>query len=167
MSYRTRSILLLSAGLLAACSARTAGDNAAGANTAAPANGVEAASTTAAAPAEAAQPQQLAGARPVRFGVDGEHGMDACHTSGRISGQDSVGILSGPSATAGQSDATEPGLAVDICETIPGWYGIVYRKASDPAAECGTGENLPGPRDYSGPCRSGWVPEASVEVTAG
>lgn len=165
MSVRTSAILILSAGL-AACGGQNAGNNAAGANAAAPANLVEPANAAAAAPANAAQPQQLAGARTVRIGIDGEHGMDACHTNGRISGQDTVGVLGAPNETAARADGLEPGQTVDICETITGWYGVVYRKGSD-TSSCGTGENLPGPRDYAGPCRSGWVPENNVEVTAG
>ncbi len=164
MSDRTRAILFLSAGLLAACG-QSAGNNAAGANAAAPGNPAESADTAAAA-ANEAQPQQLAGARPVRIGIDGEHGMDACHTNGRISGQDTVGVVGAPEAGAARADGVEPGQTVDICERLPGWYGVVYRKGSD-TANCGTGENLPGPRDYVGPCRSGWVPENNVEVTAG
>jgi hypothetical protein len=141
--------------LLAACGASTP------ANTANPAD-----TANAAAPANAAQPQQLAGARRVRIGIDGEHGLEACHTNGRISGQDTVGVVGAPEAGAARVDGVEPRQAVDICERLPGWYGVVYRKGSD-TASCGTGESLPGPRDYAGPCRSGWVPENDVEVTAG
>lgn len=164
MLARSSSILFLSASLLAACGGQSASNNAAGANAAAPANAVEPVNMAAAAPANEAQPR--AGARAVRIGIDGQHGMDACHTNGRISGQDTVGVLGAPEATAARADGVEPGQTVDICETIPGWYGVVYRNGSD-TASCGTGENLPGPRDYAGPCRSGWVPEANVQVTAG
>lgn len=138
----------------------TAANNSA--NTAAPANAAasNAASANAAAPASA-------GARPVRVGINSEHGMDACHTQGRLKGQGEIAIRAAPDASARQTDSGENGLIVDICEEASGWVGIVWLGEGDPEHDCGTGTNLPAPKNYDGPCRSGWVPQASVEVTAG
>jgi hypothetical protein len=147
--------------LLGACS--EAADRNVAANAAAPvvAGNSNAAGTNRSVPTASAGDE-----RRVRIGIDGEHGMDACHTQGRISGQDSVGVLAAPRDGARRVAETEPGLTVDICETIPGWYGVVYRGPGDPE-DCGVGENLARPQDYAGRCRSGWVPENNVEVTAG
>lgn len=132
-------------------------------------------STNATAPANSAAATNMGvpaataiAARPVRIGIDGAQGMDACHTNGRLSGQDTIGILDAPNADARRTDGGEPGLIVEICETaVPGWVGIVWKGEGDPEHDCGTGANLPGPKNYDGPCRSGWVPEQNVEVTAG
>jgi hypothetical protein len=152
--------------LLAACGqgggnkAAPAANNASAANAATPA---PAANAGAAAPAGAA----AIAARPVRFGIDGEHDLDACHTNGRLSGQDVIAIREAPDANARQVDQGEPGLEVELCEEQAGWRGIVWRAKGDPERDCGTGANLARPKDYDGPCRSGWVPEQNFEVTAG
>lgn len=162
------SSLALAAALLVGCGqgsgnkAAPAASNSAAQNAAAPAAAPAAAANTAAPAAAAA----TATARPVRIGMGGELDLDACHTNGKLSGQDTIGILEAPNANARQIAGGEPNLAVHICETIPGWYGIVWSEG-DPERDCGTGANLPGPKNYDGPCRSGWVPEQNVEVTAG
>ncbi len=152
--------------LLAACGGNKAANtsansatNAATANATAPANNV--AAQNASAPASAIA------ARPVRFGVDGAQGMDACHTNARLTGTGAIAIREAPDAGARQNDEGETGLIVEICERTDGWVGIVWKGEGDPEHDCGTGANLPGPKNYDGPCRSGWVAEANVEVTAG
>lgn len=155
--------------LLAACGGNKAANNAASAavnastttNATAPANTIVAQNP--AAPATAA-----IAARPVRIGIDGAQGMDACHTNGRLTGQGAIAIREAPDAAARATDQGGNGLLVDICEeNVPGWVGIVWKGEGDPEVDCGTGANLPGPRPYSGPCRSGWVVQQNVEVTAG
>lgn len=151
------------AALLAGCGQAGGNKAAPAANNSVAANMAGPAVTNTAGPAAS----RSTTARPVRFGIDGEHGMDACHIEGRLSGQDSIGIHEAPDANSRRTDEGEPGLIVNICETIAGWRGIVWLGEGDPEHDCGTGANLSGPRNYDGPCRSGWVPEQNVEVTAG
>ena len=153
--------------LLAACggnkAANTSANKAANTSTAnvtPPANSAAAANV--AAPATTAT-----AARAVRIGINGAEGMDACHTNGRLTGQGAIAIREAPDAAARQNDEGENGLLVTICEEVPGYVGIVWLGEGDPDHDCGTGANLPGPKNYDGPCRSGWVAAANVEVTAG
>ncbi len=162
------TISLVALAALAACGGNKGANNSANAsanvstsNAAAPANSAAAANMGVPAATAIA-------ARAVRIGIDGEHGMDACHTNGRLRGTGEIAIREAPDAGARANDQGENGLIVDICETsVPGWVGVVWKGEGDPEHDCGTGANLPGPKNYDGPCRSGWVPEANVEVTAG
>jgi len=166
MHKRAFAILIASTALIAGCGRAGDANNSAGAaNQAVVENSAAAQNET--APANGVETASAAAARAVRIGIDGEHGMDACHTQGRISGQDSVSVREAPGEAARELVRVEPGLVADLCESVPGWRGIVYRGAGDPERDCGTGENLPWPRPYAGPCRSGWVAEDNFEITAG
>lgn len=151
--------------LLAGCGGTKAANNVAAANTAAPANA--SAPTANTASVNAAAPATAIAARTVRVGIDGAEGMDACHTNGQLTGQGAIIIREAPDAAAREIDQGEKGTLVNICETVPGWQGVIWLGEGDPDHDCGTGANLPGPKPYDGPCRSGWVADANVEVTAG
>jgi hypothetical protein len=141
--------------------AAPAANNSATSNAAAPAP-VNTANATTPAPAGAGIP-----ARPVRVGMGGaERGVDACPSSGRLIGQNPIAIREAPAPGARESAQGQLGMAVHICEAVDGWQGIVWSPTT-PDDNCGVGTNLPAEKDYDGPCRSGWVPASTVEITAG
>jgi len=163
------SAVAVAAALLVGCGqgsgnkAAPAANNSASPNSAAPAAAPAKGTTGANAAAPSAANAQ-ASARPVRIGLDAE--LDACPSNGQLSGQDTITIHEAPNADARGVAQGEPGMQVHICETMPGWYGVVWT-GTTPADDCGVGGHISTAKNYDGPCRSGWVPEQNVELTAG
>ena len=110
---------------------------------------------------------------PVMIGNDQGLDIDACGAVGMIqdsdhSGSDgTVAVRSTPNGGA-EVDRLSEGEAVYICDSADkgAWVGIIYPNAND--ADCNvSGTASDGPEPYSGPCRSGWVPQDYITSIAG
>ena len=108
---------------------------------------------------------------PVRVGAQSE--LNACTSIGH--GKAALNVRAAPSASARATAKLDRTHLVWICEQRDGakWYGIVYGAAAvshgkdgiPPA--CGVADPIAKPKAYRGPCKSGWVPAAAVEMIAG
>ena len=112
-------------------------------------------------------------AKPVRIGEGGPR-FDACQSVGEVGGHvsGSLPVLSAPFDAAERIDSLSPGQRVYVCTRSHDqqWFGIVYDKASDPAAgpvDCGVSSPVRAKRNYDGPCQSGWVESLFVVLVAG
>ncbi|GAA4761367.1 hypothetical protein GCM10023219_01660 [Stakelama sediminis] len=111
------------------------------------------------------------GTRPIRIGENGP-GFAACAINGTVATLPDNGTL--PLRTAPFSDAKQiavlqPGRKLFICTRSMDqrWLGVVVRPATgEPDQDCGVSARLDSPRDYAGPCASGWVANAFVQFTA-
>lgn len=115
-------------------------------------------------------------AMPVMIG--GEAELDACGTVGRVyrlkrDGDNFLSVRSAPSVAAPARARLRNGHLVWICDERPGWMGIVYdpdpakQRAGSVPLDCGVANPVARRAVYRGPCRSGWVSAAFVEVIAG
>jgi hypothetical protein len=109
--------------------------------------------------------------RPVRIGFDGPE-MDACGGYGEITGLNPDGdnflsVRAAPDVDAEELDTLTSGTGVSMCETADGWIGIVYDTSGASGTGCGVSSPVADVRDYSGPCRSGWISQRFVELIAG
>ena len=108
---------------------------------------------------------------PVRVGAQSE--LNACTSIGH--GKAALTVRAAPSASARATAKLDSTHLVWICEQRGGakWYGIVYGAAALSHEEngippaCGVSEPLNKPKAYRGPCNSGWIPSAAVEMIAG
>lgn len=106
---------------------------------------------------------------PVRIGIDGPQ-YDACASYGEVTGLNPRGdnylsVRDAPSAETKERDRIEPGQGLAICAQENGWYGVIYSR--DDEEDCGTGSPVETPRNYTGPCRQGWVSKKFVTILAG
>ena len=137
------------------------------ANTAEPADD----SAIESAPSEEVITQAGMPERPVRVGLDGPQ-MDACGTYAVVANLDPEGdnflsVRSTPSMEADELDRLDPGTGVSVCDGDNGFSAVVYPAPGQELAECGTGSPVAAAQDYDGPCRSGWVADAYLEMIAG
>lgn len=106
--------------------------------------------------------------RPVTIFADPE--LDACPSTGQVSGldrrgQNYISVRAAPNVRARELARIRPGQIVQICDVGAGeaWYGVIYGN--------GRRDCIPGrshrTRPYAGPCRSGWVSARYVTVIAG
>ncbi|MHA7818348.1 MAG: hypothetical protein ACX930_01740 [Erythrobacter sp.] len=117
------------------------------------------------------EPSFAAEPRPVRIGLDGPD-FDACGSFGVITGLNPDGdnflsVRSAPSTDGEELDRITSDTGVSLCDSAPGWIGIVYEGAGKEGFGCGVGSPVSSVRTYGGSCRSGWVSERFVEVIAG
>lgn len=106
---------------------------------------------------------------PVQIG--GEEGFDACGAAGKIlppkDGSAFVELRRGPGRRYAVTDRLRAGDQVVLCdgsEDDGGWSGVLIYDGTD----CGDlGPSIAERQPYRGSCKSGWIPDASIEVTAG
>ena len=108
---------------------------------------------------------------PIRVGGDGPE-MDACGTYAEVANLDQAGetyasVRDAPSTETKERDRLDAGQGVEVCATENGWSGVVYTKEGDEDQDCGTGSPVPDERNYTGPCRQGWVDSRYLEMIAG
>jgi hypothetical protein len=120
-----------------------------------------------AAPAPASVPD----AAPVRVGELGAN-FDACGTAGTTRHLDAGAALPvrlAPFEAAAETGRMPAGARFFICTRSHDqrWLGVVYNDAGSLGPECGVSSPVTSRRDYTGPCRSGWVPSAFVKLIAG
>ena len=108
---------------------------------------------------------------PIRVGTDGPD-MDACGTYAEVAnldpdGDNYVSVRDAPSTSVKERDRLDAGQGVQVCATSNGWSGIVYAGEDDEEQDCGTGSPVATVRNYTGPCRQGWVDSRYLEMVAG
>lgn len=92
---------------------------------------------------------------------------------GQVTGLDPQGdnflaVRSGPGSNNSQIDVLHQGDLVYFCDANGRWMGIVYQPGLGPGNDtCGVPQPISPRRPYTGPCRSGWVYDAYVEIIAG
>lgn len=109
--------------------------------------------------------------RPVRIGTAAPD-LDACLSQGEVVGLNPDGdnfltVRAGPGRDARDIGRLGPGHVVNVCQSANGWLGIVYGPAGRLDEDCGVGSPVRRPRDYRGPCLSGWVSARYIRVVAG
>lgn len=112
-----------------------------------------------------------AGERLVMVGQDGSE-FDACGSLGRVrglrpGGDNFLSVRIAPGSDAREKDRIGNGNRLFLCDQSGDWYGVVYQRAGDPMANCGTGTPSAYVGAYRGPCRYGWVHKYFVEFLAG
>jgi len=114
-------------------------------------------------------------ARPVTIGEDGPR-MDACGGLGRVSraGPNGLSLQAAPFADAKEVGRLAEGQRTWICARSldQKWLGVVVppaRAPGEPAegVDCGVATPVERKRPYDGPCASGWVASAYVQLIAG
>jgi hypothetical protein len=127
--------------------------------------------------ASPAQPQIMMDvpAPDVMIGKDGPE-VDACGAIGVViapeatatSASEMVDVFNSTQSWRNRLDRLPAGRAVWLCDTKAEWVGIVYPdSAAGELGDCDVASPVPAPRVYRGPCRSGWVLAARVQVVAG
>ena len=107
---------------------------------------------------------------PIRIGGDPQ--MDGCGTASQVANLDPQGdnflsVRDAPSTQTKERDRLDAGQMVSVCATENGWSGVVYSKDGDAETDCGVGTPIATEVNYTGPCRSGWVDSAYLEMQAG
>lgn len=107
------------------------------------------------------------GIEPVRIGESGSS-FPACNGRGQVrnlsSSMPSLPLRTSPFDEAGAVAQLPQDAPVFLCTRSldQSWQGVVVPPAGNPAADCGVTGRIDTPRDYAGPCRSGWVLGAYV-----
>ena len=105
---------------------------------------------------------------PVMYGQEAE--LDACTSQGVVQKLDTKGdnflaLRAGPGANYKMLAKLKSGQKVAMCDSKPGWLGVVVFPTADD--QCGTNTSLDKPAPYSGPCQSGWVAEKYILQVSG
>jgi hypothetical protein len=107
---------------------------------------------------------------PVRIGESGPS-FAACNSQGRIRDRVTEGsaVRVAPFERARQTGMLMPGATFFICSRSidQHWFGIVYETPGNAGAGCGVSTPTSRRRDYEGPCESGWVASAQVQLISG
>ena len=100
---------------------------------------------------------------PVNWG--GDPGMDACGGMG-LTMAESIMITVSQKGEVSFDTIVPAGTRVSFCDyDISGYHGVLIH---EDGAECGGGSAIvPVKEPYSGPCKSGWIKEAFLELLAG
>lgn len=113
------------------------------------------------------------GAQPVTVG-EGGPGLAACIARGRIinlspGGQPDLPVRAAPFTEAKEIARLNNGAMLFVCTRSidQAWRGVVIPPADQPDADCGVRAPVATLQAYTGPCRSGWIPSAFVELGAG
>lgn len=115
----------------------------------------------------------IPGAQPVTIG-EGGPGISACVARGRIvnlspSDQPYLPVRVAPFDEAAEIGRLDKGARVFVCTRSlnQAWRGVVIPPADAPDADCGVRAPVAAATQYVGPCRSGWIRAAFVELSAG
>lgn len=109
----------------------------------------------------------MAGPANAQYLTLGGDDMDACASNGvvvglKANGDNFLAVRKGPGTRHAKIDELRNGDEVFICTGDGAWMGIVYG-----GRDCGVSSPIVPARIYRGPCRSGWVHQDFIEVTAG
>lgn len=107
----------------------------------------------------------------VRVGELGPN-FDACSAAGttrHLKAGDPLPVRAAPFGTAAETGRIAQGSRFFICTRSHDqkWFGVVYDADAGLTERCGVSSPVTTRRDYSGPCRSGWVASAFVRLVAG
>ena len=105
---------------------------------------------------------QPVASRPVRLGTAGPQ-SNGC---GRIAAPASGVLVVRWSASADGPVKAEVSGNVAVCETDGAWSGIIFPAFGQELDECYADARVPSPREYQGPCRSGWVESSGLATSA-
>jgi len=102
--------------------------------------------------------------------IGGEPGADACGGWGKVKGLNPAGdgflaVRSGPGVRNAMIDKIHNGQQIWFCDQKGSWIGIVYSQSKN--TDCQVSSPIMPRKRYAGPCKSGWVHEKYVELTAG
>lgn len=106
-----------------------------------------------------------------KVGRDGPE-LDACGGVGRVSRVNPTGdgllpVFPRPSDEIRPKDRLVPDTLVWLCDAQGEWQGIVYASGQfQELGDCRVSSPVAQPQDYSGPCRSGWVPARFLFMVA-
>lgn len=121
---------------------------------------------------EAAPKPMQPGLRPVRIG-EGGPSFNACAYTGRVVNLSSKGetylpVRSAPFVEADEVLQLSNGARVFACTRSidQRWQGVIVPPADAPDTDCGVGAPVESPRGYEGPCKSGWVASAFIQLSA-
>ncbi|WP_394540738.1 hypothetical protein PRJ39_09620 [Lysobacter enzymogenes] len=119
-----------------------------------------------------AVPAQAAPPRAVPVQVGGSEEWDACGSTGRVRGLKAEGdgflaVRAGPGADYAMLDKLGNGRLVYLCGSRGRWTAVVYAPPGADASACGVSWAIAEVEVYRGPCESGWVNTAWIEVVAG
>lgn len=113
------------------------------------------------------------GARPVTVG-EGGAGLNACIARGRVvnlapNGQPYLVVRAAPFTEAMEIARLSKGAELFVCTRSidQRWRGVVIPPLDNPGADCGVMTPVATVQPYDGPCRSGWIPSAFLELGAG
>lgn len=113
------------------------------------------------------------GGRPVRIGESGS-ASPACPVRGEVANLNASGMTALPLRAAPFEEADSPaalaaGRRLFLCTRSldQRWQGVVIPPEDDPDADCGVTAEIAVPRDYAGPCLTGWVQGAYVRPLGG
>jgi len=106
--------------------------------------------------------------QPVVIGESGPR-FDACQATGfvrSVSGDGALPVRAAPLGDAEQRDTLTNGDAVFVCNRSHDqiWLGVVYSAERELGEECGVSAPIASQRRYDGPCRSGWIASAFVQL---
>ena len=108
---------------------------------------------------------------PVRVGELGPS-FAACNAEGAVrefSGGEPIAVRAAPFDQAQETGRINAGSRFFICSRSidQRWLGIVFHPTGQPNRACGVSAPAARRRDYEGPCESGWVPSAQVQLVSG
>ncbi len=106
--------------------------------------------------------------QPVVVGQFGPR-FAACQATGQVrtlGGQAALGVRAAPFNRASQLDSITVGMRVFVCNRShdQSWLAIVYTEEGDLSPSCGVSEPVNARRPYDGPCLSGWVNSAFIQL---
>jgi hypothetical protein len=109
---------------------------------------------------------------PVRIGELGPN-FDACNADGQVirapaENARGIAVKAAPFDAAHETGRLPVGANFFVCTRSHDqrWLGIVFEGEGRASAACGVSAPVRVRRDYSGPCRSGWVQSAFVKLSA-
>jgi hypothetical protein len=108
--------------------------------------------------------------QPVVVGQFGPR-FDACQATGQVrsvSGEGVLAVRAAPFDRARQLDTITNGDRVFVCNRShdQSWLAIVYTENGEISGTCGVSAPVASRRQYEGPCRSGWVASAFIQLRA-
>lgn len=106
--------------------------------------------------------------QPVVVGQFGPR-FDACQATGVVRAVSGVlPVRAAPFDRAQQRDTLSNGDRIFVCNRShdQSWLAIVYTENGEISGTCGVSVPVASRREYDGPCRSGWVSSAFIQLRA-
>lgn len=107
--------------------------------------------------------------RAIRIG-EGGPGFPACQWHGTVVSPDpnpgGLPVRAAPFAEADEVARLADGAQVIVCTRTldQRWLGVIMPPTADDEAACGARGRIDRPRDYAGPCPSGWLAANAVRL---
>jgi hypothetical protein len=108
--------------------------------------------------------------QPIIVGEAGPR-FDACQATGlvrSVSGERVLQVRAAPFDAARQQGTISNGDRVFVCNRShdQSWFGIIYAESGELSGNCGVSAPIRVRREYDGPCLSGWVSSAFIQLRA-